>query len=246
MIRRHARGFGQIAVIEVELDQGFGMLGNKRDRRHDKRDPVLPRAANLVVGCRTDPFQRPDAALIADRPVEARPVQRGDHGRGGRLDLVGIRVTGLDDLFRQAMGGEQQARRFFVTGSRIERRSDQPGYCFDKPRIGGIAAHDPRWAFDPVACCRGAPRGERRSRRRRRELRIERQANDLVRRPIGNLSRGLLAGRVPNSASRQNTGAAAPKPLRALSPAPRCWRAAATRRRAYDRSPALPGLDAMR
>ncbi len=72
-----------------------------------------------------------------------------------------------------------------------------PGHCFDKPRIGGIAAHDPRWAFNSTAGCRGAPSGERRSRRRRRELRIERQANDFVRRPIGDLSRSLLAGGVP-------------------------------------------------
>ena len=84
-----------------------------------------------------------------------------------------------------------------MTGSRIKRRSDQPGYCFDKPRIRGIAAHNPRWAFNPMACGRGTPSGERRSRCRRRELRIERQANDFGRRPIGDLSRGLLAGGVP-------------------------------------------------
>ena len=197
MIRGHARGHSQIAVIEVQLDQSFGMLGNKRDWRHDDRDPVPTRAANLVVGCRTDPIQRPDPTLIADRPIKVRLVQRGDHGRGGCLDLVGVRITSLDDPFRQAVGGEQQTRRFFVTGSRIKRRSDQPGYCFDKSRIRGIAAHNPRWAFNPTACCRGTPSGERRSRRCRRELRIERQTNDLVRRPIGDVSRSLLAGRGP-------------------------------------------------
>src|SRR5205814_9341897 len=122
--------------------------GNKRDWRHDERDLVPARAANLVVGRRTDPFDWPDTTLVADRPIEARPIQCGDHGRGGRLDLVGVRVTGLDDPFRQPVGGEQQTRWFFVTGGRIERRLDQPGYCFDKPRLRGIAAHNPRWAFN--------------------------------------------------------------------------------------------------
>ena len=120
------------------------MLGDKGDRRYDDGDPVLTRAPNLVVGCRTDPFQRSDTTLIADRPIKARPVQRGDNGRCGYLDLVGIGVTSLDDPFRQAVCGEQQTGWFFVTGSRIKHRSDQPGYCFDKPRIRGIAADDPR------------------------------------------------------------------------------------------------------
>ncbi len=160
-------------------------------------NPILTGATNLVVDCRTDPIQRPDTTLIAYRPIEAGLVQCRDHGRGGCLHLVRIRVTGLDDPFRQAVGGEQQTRRFFVTGSRIKHRSDQTGYCFDKTRIHGIAAHNPRRAFNPSPCCRDAPRGERRTRRCRRELRIERQANDLVRRPIGDVSRSLLAGRGP-------------------------------------------------
>ena len=81
LIRRHAGSRSQIAVIEVQLDQGFGMLGNKRDRRHDEGNPVITRAADLVVGRRTDPFQRPHTTLIADRPIKALPVQRGDYGR---------------------------------------------------------------------------------------------------------------------------------------------------------------------
>src|SRR5438270_754244 len=59
------------------------MLGNKRDRSYDERDPVGARSANLVVGRWADPLQRPDTALIADRPIEPRLVQSGDHRWSG-------------------------------------------------------------------------------------------------------------------------------------------------------------------
>src|SRR5438477_13097149 len=155
------------------------MLGNKRDRRYDDGDLVPTRAANLVVGCRTDPFQRPDTTLVTDRPIEARPVQRGDDARSGSLDLVWVGVASLHDPFRQAMCGEQKPGWFLVTCSRVEHRSYHPGQSLYKPRVGRIAADNPRWTFNPTVLCRRAPSGERRSRGRRRELRIERQANDL-------------------------------------------------------------------
>src|SRR5689334_14790797 len=161
MIRRHSRGRSQIAVIEVELDQSFGMLGYKRDWRHDNGDPVPTRAANLVVGCRTNPFQRPDATLVTDRPIKIRSVKRGDHGRSGSLDLVWVGVASLHDPFRQAVCGEQKTGRFLVTCSRAEHRSDHPGQSLDKPRVGGIAADNTGWADNTMACCRGAPSGER-------------------------------------------------------------------------------------
>src|SRR5712671_428490 len=135
MIRRHSRGRSQIAVIEVELDQSFGMLGYKRDRRHDDGDPVTTRAANLVVGCRTDPFQRSDATLVTDRPIETRSVKRGDHGPSGSLDLPWVGIASLHDPFRQAVRGEQQTERLLVSRGRVEHWPDDPGHCFYKSRI---------------------------------------------------------------------------------------------------------------
>jgi len=73
------------------------MLGNKRDRSYDERDPVGARSANLVVGRWADPLQRPDTALIADRPIEPRLVQSGDHRCGGCLNLIGVGVAGPHD-----------------------------------------------------------------------------------------------------------------------------------------------------
>src|SRR5271166_3763932 len=118
------------------------MLGNKRNRGYDNRDPVLARTANLVISSGPDPFQRSDAALIAHPPVELRPVQTGNHRRRGSFDLVRVRLSGPRNLFWQPVRGKQQTGWVLVTGSRVEHRSYQPSHRFDKARIGGVAAHD--------------------------------------------------------------------------------------------------------
>ena len=74
MIRRYAGCLGKSAIIEIEFDERFRMLRHKEigattSARRSRRP------ANLLVGQRADPFERPDAALIADVPVESRAVQ---------------------------------------------------------------------------------------------------------------------------------------------------------------------------
>src|SRR5215472_16719874 len=173
------------------------MLGDKRYWGHDNRDPVPTCALDLVVSCRTDPLEGPDTALIADCPINSRLVQSLDHSRGGCPDVVGIGVTSLYDLSWQAMCGEQQTRRLRMTGSRVEHRSNEPHQCSNKARIGWIATHNPLRAIDSAACCCGSPLGKGGSRSSRRELRVERQADDLIGRPMGDLPRGLITGRMP-------------------------------------------------
>ena len=101
------------------------MFGNKRDRRDDKRDSVSARAANLVIGCRSDPFQRSDAALIADRQSSPGRFKRGNHRGGGRFDMVGIGVSGLHDLFGSPCAVSNRRGGLSSASSRIERRPDR-------------------------------------------------------------------------------------------------------------------------
>src|SRR5438128_10527691 len=97
------------------------MLGHEGDGRHHERNPVPAATADLIIGCRTDPFQRPDAALITDLPIDPRPVQGGDHRRGGRLHLARIGVASAHDPLWQTMRREEQAWRLILTGSRVEK-----------------------------------------------------------------------------------------------------------------------------
>src|SRR3546814_13882019 len=69
---------------------------------------------DLAVGRRPDPLQRPDAALVADLPVEVHLAEPAQHRRHALLDLPLVGVALVDDLLRQAMGREQHPRRPFV------------------------------------------------------------------------------------------------------------------------------------
>src|SRR5215831_15102920 len=74
----HTRGRGESAVIDIEFDQGLGMLGNKRDRRYDNRNIIPACSANFIIGRRSDPFQRSDPTLITHLPVEHWPIKSSD------------------------------------------------------------------------------------------------------------------------------------------------------------------------
>ena len=173
------------------------MFRDKGNRRHDERNPVVPSATDLVVGCGADPFQRADTALITDPPIEPRPVERGDHCGGGRFDLVRIGVPEPHNSFRQSMRGEQQTRRSSRIGRIVERAADKPGQRFDETFVTRVATDEARGAIEPLAPCSFPPVGEGRGCRRRGELRIERQTDDLVRSPICNVARRFSAPRVP-------------------------------------------------
>src|ERR1700747_415831 len=103
VIRRHSRDLGETAVIEIELDECFRMLGHERNRRHDYSDTVVAGLPDLFVVGWTDPFERPDPALVANAPVEFRPSERRNDRRRGLFYLIRIRVAAAHDLLRPAM-----------------------------------------------------------------------------------------------------------------------------------------------
>ncbi len=173
------------------------MFGDKGNGRYDERNPVAPGATDLVVGCRADPFQRADTALITDPPIEPRPIERGDHCSGGRFHLVRIGVSRPHDPFRQSMRGEQNTRWSSRIRRIVERAADKTGQRFDETFLTRVATDEARGAIEPMAPCRFPPVGEGRGCRRRGELRIERQTDDLVRSPICNVARRFSAPRVP-------------------------------------------------
>ena len=69
-IIRHARFARKIGIFDIQLDQGFGMFADKGDGRDDHALAFRAGAADFGIGRGPDPFQRPDPALIADRPVQ--------------------------------------------------------------------------------------------------------------------------------------------------------------------------------
>ena len=60
---------------------------------------------NHVFGIGSQPFQRPDSALVAKRSVG--PAQLFAHSLVSCLDLLLIRVATLDDFLWQAVGRKQ-------------------------------------------------------------------------------------------------------------------------------------------
>ena len=71
-------------------------------------DTGLALGADYIFSIGLQPREGTDAALVAQRGV--RPVQACAHGIVSSADVLFIRVTGSDDLLRQAMGREQQAQ----------------------------------------------------------------------------------------------------------------------------------------
>src|SRR3546814_7418294 len=61
---------GQLAVLDVEFYQRLRVLGSESDRHHHDRLDRARGLLDLAVGRRPAPLQRPDAALVADLPVE--------------------------------------------------------------------------------------------------------------------------------------------------------------------------------
>src|SRR6266436_4951470 len=169
-----------MTIVEAEFDQRLRVLRDERNRRYHKRDPIPAGTTNLIVGCRTDPYQRPDPALITDLPVNPWPFESSDYSGSGRLHLIGVRISRAHDLLGQTMGREEQAGGLIMTSNLVEDRPDQAGHHVDKALVRGVAADHPGKAVDPLACGSNSPGGQRGRRRGRRELRIKGKANDLV------------------------------------------------------------------
>ncbi len=111
-IGRHARFLREMPVFLVELDQRFRMFGDKGDRQHDEGLALGARAADLVVGRGPDPFQRPDAALVAGHPVQTLDPEFCHYGSTALLDLGLIGIALFDHLLRQSMSREEDAESF--------------------------------------------------------------------------------------------------------------------------------------
>ncbi len=108
-IARNIVSFREMTVFDIELDQGLGVLGDEGDRCDHDGHTVPAGADDFGVGRGSDPFQRPDPALIANDAVEAWHRQRFDDRRSALLDLPLIRITSPYDLLRKAVRREQQA-----------------------------------------------------------------------------------------------------------------------------------------
>ena len=91
---------GEACVLDVELNERFGMLGHEGDRCHDKCQTLRSCPLDFFVGRGTDPFHRPDTALVANATVELRAVERGHKRLCGLFDLRLIRIAAFDDALR--------------------------------------------------------------------------------------------------------------------------------------------------
>ena len=100
----------KLAILHIELDQGFRMLGDKRDRRDDYGPSFAPGATNFLIGRGANPAQRPDPALVAHPPIEPWSVQHADDCHSGFLDMARVWIAGGDNAFGQSMRSEQKPR----------------------------------------------------------------------------------------------------------------------------------------
>jgi predicted nucleic acid-binding protein len=94
------------------------------------------------------------------------------------------------------MSGEQQPRRS-APSRVIERTMNQLRVGCDKAGVGRVTTHSPGGHDHPYPRRLAPPPGERRSGRRRRELRVERQRHHPVGAEDLDLASRLLAHRMP-------------------------------------------------
>src|SRR4051812_25965467 len=92
---RHARLLGEMSVVDVEFDQGLGMLRHEAQRIEHDAFAVRSGPADLRLGRRADPFQWADPALVTDRPLDA--VEMLADRRRGLLDLALVGIALPDD-----------------------------------------------------------------------------------------------------------------------------------------------------
>ncbi len=103
--KRNALFLGEMTIFDLDLHQCFGMFRYKGDRRDNDRDLILPGAHYFGVCRGSDPFHRPNAALVTNGPIEVHPIGIGfSEGCNDSLcclfALPLIGVSGHDDAFR--------------------------------------------------------------------------------------------------------------------------------------------------
>src|SRR5690606_17353158 len=105
-IVRDALGARERGVDDPELVQRLDVIRDERNRVHQHLARAGARLRpDHLVGVGPEPFERADAALVAQRdpgPAEARA-----HPRRGRLDLALVGIAALDHPARQSVGREQ-------------------------------------------------------------------------------------------------------------------------------------------
>ena len=102
--RQHDTAFGsELCVLDVELDQRLGVLGDKGDWSDHDGEAFSPCPLDLVIGCGLDPLQRSDTALVASAPVELRTVEFGDEGFCRQLDVRLVGIAPGDNALRQTV-----------------------------------------------------------------------------------------------------------------------------------------------
>ncbi len=128
--------------FDVEVVEHLQVVGDEPAGAHDH--PTERTALAQVVDHREDVgadprFGCPPGRLPGDRPVgrfvQAQPV---GHRHGGRTELIGIRVAGVDDALRQRVGGEQDVDR--PPGRRQHRGASFGEIVGEEPdegRLGG-------------------------------------------------------------------------------------------------------------
>ncbi len=70
LVDRNAAPLGEGAILNVELDLGLGMLGDRSHWRDDDGDVVGAGTPDLGISGGAEPLERPDPALIADDAVK--------------------------------------------------------------------------------------------------------------------------------------------------------------------------------
>src|SRR3546814_9048698 len=83
----------------------------RRPPRSTRTDTLFPYTTLFRARIGAKPFERPDAALVADDPIQIRLAERRDHRFRRPLDLPSIGVAAIDHLPREAVRREQHARR---------------------------------------------------------------------------------------------------------------------------------------
>ena len=187
---------GDLAQLHVDFHERFYVLGNECDGHDHDRNARRSGAAHFVLGGRSDPLHRADAALIAGRPVQPGAVQRLHDGRGRHLHLPLVGVAGVDRALRQGMRGKQQARGA-VSGRLVQRLPDVGDRRAQKAVVRRIATDDVlrrRQSLPAGLLSEGLHRSTGGG---GRELRIQRQQHDAVRPEILDPADGLADQRVP-------------------------------------------------
>src|SRR6185369_8640034 len=100
------RGFGEVAIEDVDLVERLDMIGDEADRnREHLLDAAGGERRNRVVRRRLEPLHGSDLALVRERVLE-RPPESLEHEPDRLLRLPLVRIAALDVAHRDAVRRE--------------------------------------------------------------------------------------------------------------------------------------------